>query len=160
MPTNGDQAADVSPENDKDFLDERQAELTERLVTLSKVGETALAELKASGADARHISNLTNALQRRMDSALETLERANGQKALEIPNVRRLWHEWAERDIRFYETILEEQSQPPERFDPLNRVCRTCGLVMPAYMKRTCRPCYDFEIDNSVLRTAPPASLP
>ncbi len=154
MTTNANQAADGSPENDKGTLDERQAELTERLATLSKVGETTLAELKASGADARHTNNLTSALQRRRDGALETLERANGQKALEIPNVRRSWQRQAERHVRFYETILEEQSRPPQLLD---QVCRTCGLVNPDVMESICRSCYGFEIDNSVMRAAPTA---
>ena len=157
MPTNANQAGDVSLENDKDPLDERQAELTERLATLSKVGETTLAELKASGADARHINNLANALQPRMDGALETLERANGEKALEIPNVRRSWQRQAERHIRFYETILEKQSHQPQLLDP---VCRTCGLVNPDVMESICRSCYGFEIDNSVMRAEPPAPSP
>lgn len=157
MTTNANQAGDVRPENDKDTLDERQAELTERLATLSKAGETTLAELKASGADARHINNLTNALQRRRDGALETLECANGQKALEIPNVRRSWQRQAERHVRFYGNIIEKQSQPPKPLDP---VCRDCGLVNTDPMEPICRSCYGFEIDNSVMRAAPPELSP
>ena len=155
MTTNSNQAADVSPENDP--LDVRQAELTERLATLAKVGETTLAELKASGADTRHINNLTSALQRRMDGALQTLEWANGQKALEIPNVRRSWQRQAERHVRFYGNIIEKQSQPPQPLDP---VCRNCGLVNTDAMEPICRSCYGFEIDNSVMRAAPSALSP
>ena len=130
-------------------LNSRQKELTERLAELHKAGETKLTELRETSENAGHIAKLEKALRKRMDGALENLERSNEQESLDIPNVRRSWQRQAERNIDYYAGILENQSKEPT---PQDIICRNCGLVNPSMMNPTCRSCYAHEVDNTVMR--------